>query len=359
MTNLRVSVVIPTHNRSHLLHRSLSSAITDIEGDDEIIVVDDGSSDTTEEVVRKFEDPRIRYIRQAHLGAGAARNRGTSEAKHELVAYLDSDDEWIPGKTALQRRFLATRGDVLFCFSNFATQCGGIRSDRDIDNWHRSTLLPGQSYDRAWDQIMGAPTQYSAAAELPSGVADFSVYIGDMYYDEMHTNYILTSSLMVRASAKSNRNWFSTTVRTYEDWECFGWLAKWGLGSFLDYETTIRHRHPGPQLTDADDLTCIDSRIAVLNNVWGSDAKFLKIHGDQYEALLRELVLLKVRCLLAMARRDEALDAMRCLDETPLKYRILGTLPLPMLKMLLITRRCMKGGFRSYGVSTDEVGRRV
>src|ERR1700688_231827 len=109
MTIPRVTVVIPTYNRGHLIHRALGSAIADIDGDDEIIVVDDGSTDATVDVIRKFEDPRIRYIRQANLGAGAARNRGTSEARNELVAYLDSDDEWIPGKTALQRRFLAAR----------------------------------------------------------------------------------------------------------------------------------------------------------------------------------------------------------------------------------------------------------
>src|SRR6266705_3530531 len=116
MAKLRVSVVIPTHNRGHLIHRALGSALQDIESDDELIVVDDGSSDGTEDVVRKFGDQRVRYIRQEHSGAGAARNRGTLEARHELVAYLDSDDEWIRGKTALQRGFLMARSDVLFCF---------------------------------------------------------------------------------------------------------------------------------------------------------------------------------------------------------------------------------------------------
>jgi len=353
MANLRVSVVIPTYNRDHLIRRALGSAIADIEGDDEIIVVDDGSSDGTEDVVRRFEDPRIRYIRQAHLGAGAARNRGTSEARHELVTYLDSDDEWIPGKTALQRRFLAARGDVLFCFGNFATQYGGVRSDRDISSWQKSTLLPGQSYDRAWDQMMGAPRLYSAIAELPPGITDFPVYIGDIYYDEMHTNYVLTSSLMVNTRTKSDMNWFATSIQTYEDWECFGHLARRGLGSFLDHETTIRHRHPGPQLTDADELTCIVSRVAVLKNVWGADAEFLRKHGAEYGALLRQLLLLKVRILLGMARRAEARDAMRELAEIPARYRILGTLPSSILRMLLMSRRYIKGGPRLSNTNTD------
>jgi len=352
MTDLRVSVVIPTYNRGHLIDRALSSAIVDIEGGDEIIVVDDGSSDATEGVVRKFADPRIRYIRQAHLGAGAARNRGTLEARHELITYLDSDDEWLPGKTALQRRFLEARDDVLFCFTNFATQYGAVRSPRDMGNWHKSTLLPGQSYDRGWDQIMGAPDLYSLIAGLPPGIVDFPVYIGDLYYDEMLTNFVLTSSLMVHAPNKANFDWFSTTVKTYEDWQCFGRLAKSGLAGFLDHETTIRHRHLGQQLTDADELTCINSRISVLNSVWGSDAEFLGKHEDEYSGLLRDLMLLRLRSLLGMARRAEALGAMEGLAEIPIKYRVLMALPSPILKMLVMSRRCVKDRFRLSGTST-------
>jgi glycosyltransferase involved in cell wall biosynthesis len=347
MTNSPITVVIPTYNRGHLIHRALDSAIADIEADDEIIVVDDGSTDATADVIGKFKDSRIRYIRQANLGAGAARNRGTSEARHEFIAYLDSDDEWLPGKTALQRRFLAARSDVLFCFTNFSTQYGVVRHSRDLAIWQKSTLLPGQSYDRSWVQIMGAPSLYSAIAELPPGAVDLPVYVGDMYYDEMHTNYILTSSLMVRAPTKPDVNWFSTTVKTYEDWECFGKLARYGLGGFLDYETAIRHRHPGPQLTDADELTCIDARLAVLNNVWGSDTEFLRKHGPEYDALLHELKWLKVRGLLGMARRAEALGAMRDVAGVPMSYRILATLPSPVIKMFIMVRQWMKIGSRN------------
>lgn len=343
MTKLGVSVVIPTYNRGHLIRRALRSAISDIDGGDEIIVVDDGSSDATESVVREFQDPRIRYIRQAHRGAGAARNRGTSEARRELVAYLDSDDEWIPGKTVLQRRLLSERNDVLFCFTNFASQYRGLRSARDIGIWYKATLLPGQSSDRTWDQIMGIPSLYSSIAELPPNIGDFRTYVGDLYYEEMLANYILTSTLVVRAPSIVDENWFSTSTQTYEDWECFGRLAGHGLGCFLDHETTIRHRHPGPQLTDTDQLTCIVSRIEVLNNVWGSDVEFLRKYGREYDEILFNLRLLKVHYLLGMAQRAEALSAMRDLEWIPVRYRILAMLPSTILKLLTVLRRLAKG----------------
>ena len=76
MRDLRVSVVLPTFNREHLIGRSVSSALSETLPEDEILVIDDGSTDGTEAVVRKFQDSRIRYIRQANAGAGASRVPG-------------------------------------------------------------------------------------------------------------------------------------------------------------------------------------------------------------------------------------------------------------------------------------------
>src|SRR4051812_41806571 len=106
---LKVSVVIPTHNRERLIGRALRSALCQIRPEDEILIIDDGSTDGTEQVVRQFRDCRIRYIWQKNAGAGAARNRGATEATGELLAYLDSDDEWLPSKITLQRRFMTAR----------------------------------------------------------------------------------------------------------------------------------------------------------------------------------------------------------------------------------------------------------
>src|SRR5262245_47409787 len=92
-----VSVLVPTYNRSKLVRRAVESALAQSYRRLEVLVVDDGSSDDTRQVIEGM-DPRVRYIRQANAGVSAARNRGIAEARGEFVAFLDSDDEWLPWK---------------------------------------------------------------------------------------------------------------------------------------------------------------------------------------------------------------------------------------------------------------------
>jgi hypothetical protein len=88
------SIVIPTFNRAHLLARTLQSVVRQATDECEIIVVDDGSTDETERVVRGF--PKVRFERQKRQGPGAARNLGWTLAKADYIAFLDSDDVWFP-----------------------------------------------------------------------------------------------------------------------------------------------------------------------------------------------------------------------------------------------------------------------
>ncbi len=98
-----VSVIIPTFNREHLIQRTISSVLAQTFSDLELIIVDDGSTDNTGEVIQKFTDPRIRYIPlDKNYGGGYARNQGIKAAHGELIAFLDSDDEWMPEKLELQ-----------------------------------------------------------------------------------------------------------------------------------------------------------------------------------------------------------------------------------------------------------------
>jgi glycosyltransferase involved in cell wall biosynthesis len=91
-----VSVVIPTYNRAHLIGESIHSVLDQTYGDFELVVVDDGSSDDTEAVVRRFHDPRIRYIYQENQGISGARNTGIRNARGKYIGFLDSDDLWLP-----------------------------------------------------------------------------------------------------------------------------------------------------------------------------------------------------------------------------------------------------------------------
>jgi glycosyltransferase involved in cell wall biosynthesis len=99
----QVSVVIPTHDRSGLLALALRSALSQLDVELEVIVVDDGSTDDTSGVVAGFGDPRIRLIRHdVPQGVSAARNRGIAEARGAWIAFLDDDDLWAPEKLASQ-----------------------------------------------------------------------------------------------------------------------------------------------------------------------------------------------------------------------------------------------------------------
>lgn len=100
------SVVIPVYNRAALLGAALRSVLAQSEQDFEIVVVDDGSADDPRTVVEAFGDPRIRFVRQDNAGGGAARNRGIREAQGRFVAFLDSDDVFLPQHLAVLRRLL-------------------------------------------------------------------------------------------------------------------------------------------------------------------------------------------------------------------------------------------------------------
>jgi glycosyltransferase involved in cell wall biosynthesis len=103
-----VSVVIPVFNRRREVLRAITSALGQTRPPDEVLVVDDASSDGTADAVAALRDPRLRLLRQArNHGAAAARNAGIEAARGDWIALLDSDDEWEPHKLAQQLASLA------------------------------------------------------------------------------------------------------------------------------------------------------------------------------------------------------------------------------------------------------------
>ncbi len=100
---MEVSVIIPTYNRAHLIKRAIQSVLNQTYQDFEIIVVDDGSTDNTEEEVKNLNNQKIRYIRHnENKGAAVARNTGIKAARAEFIAFQDSDDEWSSNKLKRQ-----------------------------------------------------------------------------------------------------------------------------------------------------------------------------------------------------------------------------------------------------------------
>jgi len=114
-----VSVIIPTHNRPEFLKRSIKSVLDQSYQDLELIIVDDGSKPTAQNIVDSFQDSRIRFIRQeVSRGGGTTRNIGIRAATGNFIAFLDDDDEWVQEKLDIQMsRFSKTDSGVGFCFS--------------------------------------------------------------------------------------------------------------------------------------------------------------------------------------------------------------------------------------------------
>jgi len=114
----RVSVIIPTYNRAHLIDRAIQSVLAQTYQDFEVIVVDDGSTDNTEEVVLSFGSEKMLYIRHdKNRGVGAARNTGIRVARGEYIAFQDSDDEWYPNRLDEISGIMEDRKDIDFIFS--------------------------------------------------------------------------------------------------------------------------------------------------------------------------------------------------------------------------------------------------
>ena len=122
--NRLVSVIIPTYNRASALGRAITSVLEQTFVDFELIIVDDGSTDNTEDIIRSFKDHRIRFVRhQQNSGVCAARNTGIRAARGEYIAFDDSDDEWLPQKLERQMELFSrdktTRLGLVTCGAIF------------------------------------------------------------------------------------------------------------------------------------------------------------------------------------------------------------------------------------------------
>jgi glycosyltransferase involved in cell wall biosynthesis len=305
--SLTVSVVIPAYNAAAYLRDALDSALAQTRPPDEIIVVDDGSTDDTAEMVARYGD-RIRYIRQINRGVAAARNRGISEARGHWIAFLDADDLWYPPKLERQCALIETLGrPALVCSDRFSF----------------ATETPPPPPD------LTAP---------PPPPKEFSI-VGIL-----RRNTIFTSTVIAPKTVLQDVGGFSSDYNHAEDWAL--WLQvgvripTWTLPQLL-----MGYRMRADSLSSRSAYVLCDVEIQIVEDfcrqyrgVVSLPVRAQAIAGAHYRAAIH---------LSGAGRRKEALsEAWRSVSRWPLalpEYRPRGRLlPLPRVRLALSAIRDMR-----------------
>jgi glycosyltransferase involved in cell wall biosynthesis len=258
-SGFRISVVIPTYNRAHLIRETIGTALAQTRPAHEIIIVDDGSTDATRETVDGLDcrtSAAIRYIRQENAGPGAARNRGIREATGDWIALLDSDDLWIPDKLARQVEFLEGRPNLDFLFAHLSNFEEGDPADEpDIP-----------------DAKVNKYCQSNAS------------HLREFFPQLLRLNFIPTSSVVFRREAGLRVGPWREDLRCAEDYD---WWLRWSLlfqCGFLDRLVERRRIHTGNIIRDR--ILMLESLLRVLVDLAGGPVSLNPVQRAQIKAAI-------------------------------------------------------------------------
>lgn len=144
--NITITTVIPAYNAGQYIARAIDSVLAQTRPADEIIVVDDGSTDDTAAIVAQYAN-KVKCIHQQNAGETAARNAGIKAATYDWIAFLDADDEWIPDKLMLQAEALESNPDIVWATSNYyRCLCGEKRKTQQYHPGQADKLLKTKPY---------------------------------------------------------------------------------------------------------------------------------------------------------------------------------------------------------------------
>lgn len=265
----KVSVIIPTYNCAHYIGNAIESVLRQTFTDYEIIVVDDGSTDNTREVVEKFvaqHPSRVRYLYQPHQERAVARNQGIQAATGEYIAFLDADDEWLPHKLALQVPILDQYPKVGLVHSKV------VFMDRD-------------------GRKIGSPPH----RETPNGFVLKELLCG---------NFIWCLTVLCRRQCFDECGWFDTDTIPAEDWDM--WvriaaryalhyipevLARYRLTPDPDGARDLRHYHADLRVVEKNASLLSPGERAFVYFVWGRKAKMRRDFQTARRLLAKSLAL--------------------------------------------------------------------
>jgi glycosyltransferase involved in cell wall biosynthesis len=218
-----VSVVVPTYNSSEVLPRAIESVLSQSLDDLELIVVDDASTDRTDTVVSRYDDPRLRYVRhETNRGGSAARNTGIEHACGTYVAFLDADDEWHPEKLERQVECLESRSEDWV-----AAYCDFERVRRGPTRQLRQLL-----------STFAAPEENSGA-EGGEELVDRSLLLDGFSTGGM-------STLIVERTVVEAMGGFDESFRRRQDWEFRNRLTRRGKLAYVDEVLVTKHQTENP-----------------------------------------------------------------------------------------------------------------
>jgi len=163
-----VSVIIPTYNRREFLREAIESVLAQSFRDFELIVVDDGSRDGTYELVKGYGD-RVLYLWQPNRGPAAARNRGAEVARGYYLAFLDSDDLWLPKKLEQQISFMEAHPGARICYTDEIW----IRRGRRVNPKKKHAKYSGWIYPRCLPLCIISPSSVMIRRDLWEEVRGF------------------------------------------------------------------------------------------------------------------------------------------------------------------------------------------
>lgn len=200
-----VSIIIPTYNRANVITDSINSILNQTYDEYELLIIDDGSTDNTEEVINSLASAsnagsRIRYIKMPeNKGVAAARNEGIRQAQYDYIAFQDSDDYWNPDKLEKQMAY-------------FADITSGINSGTSSTAGRETALLycPYECQKQDGSTIL-----------VPDENISLSEKQGNIYEYMLRRNTIGTPSVLLRKECLEKTGLFNEDLRCLEDWELF------------------------------------------------------------------------------------------------------------------------------------------
>ncbi|NQT82439.1 glycosyltransferase [bacterium] len=281
MATPKVSVIIPTYNRREYVGRAIESVLAQTFLDHEIIVVDDGSTDKTSRVVAAYGD-KVRYIYKRNGGSASARNLGIKHAKGRFIAFLDSDDTWLPEKLAIQ----ISRMELM----------------RNV----------GLSYtDKQIVSEDGAVIKASQGWRCPSG---------RIFQKLLMDNYISTSSVVVcRRECFGRAGFFDETMPVSQDYEMWLRISYHYEVCYIDLPLTRYLSHPGSISRQAEKVyACSIYAVQRMVELYAGESpqialavrkKVLRVHRGFGVGFFRDGKFSQARSALKIAILCDPLDA--------------------------------------------------